>query len=411
MTTYDTQPDADVAASEAHDGEAPFVRMFGMEAAADPHPVYEELRNQCPVHRMAGWDGNTQVIISRYEDVITSLRTPEVFSSAPEAVNIGQEDKLIPLQVDPPEHAKYRRFLDPEFGPKRMAALEPEARKLVNSLIDKFEDRGKCDVHEELATPLPSGMFLALMGLPMEDLPMFLQWRDDTIRPKVPENDFEAAQKVRERVGHEISAYFERMVEERRKNPDDSLLSTIAHGQVEDRPLTREETLGICHLLLLGGLDTVTATLDCTLAYLAQHPEQRQRVVEHPELMPAVVEEMLRHQSPVMMVLRVLAQDTELNGVELKKGDHAMVLIGSANNDETEFDNPVHAEFERESNRHLAFGAGPHRCLGSNLARVELKVALEEWHRRIPDYRLADGAELLYSPGIRQTMELPLVWS
>jgi cytochrome P450 len=281
----------------------------------------------------------------------------------------------------------------------------------VNELIDKFEDRGHCDVHEEYATPLPSGMFLALMGMPMSDLPMFLGWRDDTIRPKVPAHDFEAAQKVRERVGHEITEYFERMVEERRKNPDDTLLSRIAHAEVEDRPLTREETLGICHLLLLGGLDTVTATLDCALAYLAQHPEQRRLLVDNPDLAPAAVEELLRQQSPVMMVLRVVKEDAELSGVEVKKGDHALVLIGSANADDSEFETPELAEFERESNRHLAFGAGPHRCLGSNLARVELKVALEEWHRRIPDYRLADGAELMFSPGIRQTVELPLVWS
>ena len=407
MTAYDTQPKTD---ADAPDEDAPHVQMFTLEAACDPHPTYARLRSECPVHRTEGWDGNPQVLISRYEDVVTALRTPEIFSSAPEAVNIGQEQKLIPLQVDPPDHAKYRRLLDPEFGPKRMAALEPEGRQLVNELIDKFIDRGSCNVHEELATPLPSGMFLALMGLPMSDLPMFLQWRDDTIRPDVPAGDFEAAQKVRERVSHDITEYFERMVEERRKNPDDRLLSRIAVAEVEGRPLTREETLGICHLLLLGGLDTVTATLDCALAYLAEHPDQRRRFVEHPELAPAVVEEMLRHQSPVMMVLRVLKEDTELGGVELKKGDHATVLIGSANADDTEFTDAGVAEFERESNRHLAFGAGPHRCLGSNLARVELRVALEEWHRRIPDYRIAEGAELMFSPGIRQTAELPLVW-
>jgi len=325
-------------------------------------------------------------------------------------VNIGQEDKLIPLQVDPPDHAKYRRLLDPEFGPKRMAALEPDARKLVNELIDTFEDRGHCNAHEEFATPLPSGMFLAMMGLPMSDLPLFLRWRDDTIRPDVPDNDFEAAQKVREAVGHEISAYFEKSVEERRKNPDDSLLSRIAQGQVDDRPLTREETLGICHLLLLGGLDTVTATLDCALAYLAQHPEERQLLVDNPDLTPAAVEELLRHQTPVMMVVRVIKEDAEFGGVALKKGDHATVMIGSANADDTEFPEAASVNFEREANRHLAFGAGPHRCLGSNLARVELQVALQEWHRRIPDYRLADGAELMFSPGIRQTAELPLVW-
>jgi cytochrome P450 len=385
--------------------------LFEPGVANDPHPAYARMRSECPVQRGAGWDGHPNVIVSRYEDVIWALKHPEVFSSAPEAVNIGQEQKLIPLQVDPPEHAKYRRFLDPEFSPKRMAALEPEVRTLVNTLIDKFFDRGSANVHEELATPLPSGVFLALMGLPMSDLAMFLQWRDDTIRPDVPPNDFEAATAVRERVGHEITAYFDTMVEERRANPDDTLLSRIAQGQVDDRLLTREETLGICHLLMLGGLDTVTATLDCALAYLAANPERRRAVVDDPALAAVAVEELLRHQSPVMMVIRILKEDCELGGQQLEAGDHAMILIGSANSDDTEFADATGVDLERESNRHLAFGAGPHRCLGSNLARVELRVALEEWHRRIPDYRIAEGTELTYSLGIRQTAELPLVWS
>jgi cytochrome P450 len=254
-------------------------------------------------------------------------------------------------------------------------------------------------------------MFLALMGMPMSDLPMFLGWRDDTIRPKVPAHDFEAAQKVRERVGHEITEYFERMVEERRKNPDDTLLSRIAHAEVEDRPLTREETLGICHLLLLGGLDTVTATLDCAIGHLATNDDARKCIAADPTCAAAVVEELLRAETPVMMVVRVLKQDCELGGVQLKAGDHATILIGGANADESEFHDAHVADFDRSENRHVAFGAGPHRCLGSHLARLELRIALEEWHRRIPEYRIADGEAVHYSPGIRQADHLPLVWS
>ncbi len=407
MSTYDTK----TPAADGDESEPPMARLFSLEAANDPHPAYARLRSECPVLRGEGWDGHPQVLISSYEHVCDALRAPEVFSSSPDAINIGQEQKLIPLQVDPPEHAKYRRFLDPLFGPKRMQALEPDARKLVNELIDKFESRGHCDAHGEFAEPLPSGMFLALMGLPMDDLPKFLQWRDDTIRPDVPPGDMEAAAKVRDRAGHEINEYFKAMMAERRRNPDESLMSTVAHGEVDGRPMTDEETLGTLHLLLLGGLDTVTATLDCTLAFLAQHPEYRQRLIDNPDLAPAAVEEMLRHQSPVMMVVRVVKEDAELGGVELKEGDHVSVLIGGANSDTEEFDKADEVIFDREANRHLAFGAGPHRCLGSNLARVELQVALAEWHRRIPDYRLADGAELSFSPGIRQTTPLPLVWS
>jgi cytochrome P450 len=402
MTTYDT------GTSDGNSGESV---LFDPSVANDPHAAYARLRSECPVSRGRGWNGHPHVIVSRYEDVIWALKHPDVFSSAPEAVDIGQEQKLIPLQVDPPDHAKYRRLLDPEFAPKRMVELEPSVRVLVNELIDGFVDRGACDFHEEFATPLPSGVFLALMGLPMSDLPMFLRWRDDTVRPDVLPDDFEAAAAVRERVGHEVTQYFDEMVAEVRKNPQETLLTRIAHAQVEDRPLTREETLGICHLLMLGGLDTVTATLDCALAYLAAHPDRRQAIMDDPSLASVAVEELLRQQSPVMMVVRVVKEDCELAGVPVMADDHATILIGAANSDGAEFSDAEGVDFARETNRHLAFGAGPHRCLGSNLARAELRVALEEWHRRIPEYRIADGAELTYSLGIRQTAQLPLVWS
>jgi len=385
--------------------------LFAPSVANDPLGAYERLRSECPVSRGEGWSGQPHVIVSRYEDVIWALKHPEVFSSAPEAVNIGQEQKLIPLQVDPPEHAKYRRLLDPEFAPKRMAALEPSIRVLVNELIDGFIERGACDVHEDFATPLPSAVFLALLGWPMSDLPMFLRWRADTVRPDVPADDFAAAAAVRERVGHELSEYFDEKVAEVRLDPKDDLLTRVAHAEVEGRPLTREETLGILHLLLLGGLDTVSATLDCAFAYLANHPDRRQALVNDLSLVPAAVEELLRQQTPVMMVVRVVKEDCELAGVPVKAGDHATILIGAANSDGTEFTDANGVDFTREANRHLAFGAGPHRCLGSNLARTELRVALEEWHRRIPDYRIVDGTELEYSLGIRQTSQLPLVWS
>ncbi len=404
MTTYDTE----ASANDFLNGESV---LFAPSVANDPLAAYERLRSGCPISRGEGWSGHPHVIVSRYEDVIWALKHPEVFSSAPEAVDIGQEQKLIPLQVDPPEHAKYRRLLDPEFAPKRMVALEPSIRVLVNELIDGFIERGECDVHEEFATPLPSGVFMALMGWPMSDLPMFLRWRDDTVRPDVSADDFAAAAAVRERVGHELSEYFDQKVAEVRREPQDSLLTRVAHGEVEGRPLTREETLGICHLLLLGGLDTVSATLDCAFAYLANHPERRQAIVDDPSLTAVAVEELLRQQSPVMMVVRVLKEDCELAGVQVKAGDHATILIGAANSDGTEFTDANGVDFAREANRHLAFGAGPHRCLGSNLARTELRVALEEWHRRIPDYRIVEGTELTYSLGIRQTSQLPLVWS
>ncbi|MDQ1447291.1 MAG: hypothetical protein QOC79_262, partial [Actinomycetota bacterium] len=190
----------------------------------------------------------------------------------------------------------------------------------------------------------------------------------------------------------------------------DRLLSRVVTAEVDGRPLTQAEMLGMCHLLLLGGLDTVTATLDCMIAYLAQHPERRRAVVADPELMSAAIEELLRHQTPVMMVPRIVAQDCEIGGVSIEAGDGATLLLGAANVDAEEFDDPDDVRLDRESNRHLAFGGGPHRCLGSHLARMELRVAMEEFHKRIPDYELAEGAEIHFSPGIRQADNLPLVF-
>ena len=184
--------------------------------------------------------------------------------------NIGNDVPLIPLSVDPPDHRKYRRLLDPEFSPTKMAALEPEARALVNEIIDGFADRGECEFHEDFATPLPSTIFLALVGLPQSDLPDFLRWRDDTIRPEA--STPEEAEQKRAGRGPGDQRLLRGRARGEAAHPDDRLLTRIVTGEVDGRPLTQAEKLGICHLLLLGGLDTVTATLDCMIAYLAQHP-------------------------------------------------------------------------------------------------------------------------------------------
>jgi cytochrome P450 len=382
-------------------------RVFSQECADDPHAIYGEVLEQCPIGVSPGAFGGSGVTLSKYEDVLWALKHPEVFSSK-DVVDIGGEFPLIPLSVDPPDHAKYRRLLDPEFSPRKMAALEDEMRKFVNEAIDAFIDRGECDFHEEFASPLPSTFFLALTGLPHEDLPRFLKWRDDTIRPDA--HTEAEMNRIRQEAGDAIEVYFEAALEEKRTNPDDRLFSRMVHGTVDGRPMTRAELLGACHLLLLGGLDTVTATLDCMIVYLARHPERRDALVANPELVTPAVEELLRHQTPVMMVPRVIAQDYDFNGVQLTAGDSAILLIGAANADHAEFDDAAGVLFDREANRHLAFGGGAHRCLGSHLARLELRIAIDEFHKRIPRYELADD-EIRFSPGIRQAERLPLRFS
>ena len=381
--------------------------LFSRDVADDPHPTYGQLREQCPVAR-SDLGGHSVVLLSRYDDVLWALRHPEAFTSAGGNLNLG-EQPLLPLEVDPPQHTAYRRLLNPRFVPREIERLEPAIRGVVVELMDGFVDAGSCDFHEDLATPLPSSIFLALMGLPREDLPQFMQWRDNTIRPDVAPGDLEGAERIRRETATAISEYFRGAIAERRAHPDETLLSMIVHGSVDDVALTETELLGISHLLLLGGLDTVTATLDCMVAFLAQHPEHRQELVEDPGRIPAAIEELLRWLTPVMIVPRTAAVDMTLHDVDIKAGDSVSLCLGAANTDEDAFGTDG-VDFGREANKHLAFGGGHHLCLGAHLARLEIRVVLEELHRRIPDYRVAPGAEVHFSTGIRQAEALPLVW-
>lgn len=381
--------------------------------ARDPHPFYSALRTHCPIASMEGMEGTH--IISRYEDVRFALQHPEIFSSEFEAVDIGQDRPLIPLQIDPPDHAKYRKVMDPHLAMRHMTPMEDGVRMLVNQLIDGFAARGSVDAHAEFTVPLPSTVFVELCDLDAGRLEDFLRWKDNIIRPQTrqPEVAFdpEAQAAIRHDTAREIYAFFDTLIGERLANPGDDVISRFALGEVDGQRMTHEQMLDVCFLFILGGLDTVTSTLDCSLAYLAQHPERRDQIATNPSLIPAAVEELLRLHTPVMQILRVVAQPHEMHGVQMNPGDHVIVMLGAADTDPDEFgEGADDLVLDRDVNRHLAFGGGPHRCLGSNLARFELRIALEEWHRRIPRYEIAEGAVLHYSPGIREIAELPLVF-
>lgn len=390
----DTDTDIDAAAA-----------LFGPTVADDPHAAYNRMRQECPVAR-TDVGGHATVLISRYDDLWWALRHPDHFTSEGNGLDLG-EQPLIPLEVDPPAHTAYRRLLNPQFVPREIEKLEPEVRRIVGELIDGFAARGSCDFHEDFATPLPSAIFLTLMGLPYDHLPLFLEWRDAMIRPPVEAGDFEGAKRFRVETGRQISTYFRGAIARCREAPDDGLLSRIVHSTIEGRPLEEPELLGISHLLLLGGLDTITATLDCMVAFLATHPDHRRQLAVDPACVPGAVEELLRWLTPVMVVPRSVKQDCELGGVALTAGDGVLLVLGAANGDEDRFGAPT-VDFGRTPNRHVAFGGSHHLCLGAHLARLELRVALEELHRRIPDYRIAAPADVHYSFGIRQADHLPL---
>jgi len=378
---------------------------FNLAAAgAEPHGLYRGLREGCPVLRTGGQGG---VILSRHDDVLFALRHPEIFSSV-DSVEIGNERPLIPLQIDPPEHVKYRKLLDPVFSRTRMLKLEPEVRKLASELCGRFAAGGSCDFHKQFAEPLPSTVFLRMLGLPLSRLDYFLELKDGIIRPQeLGATDHERA---RAEAGQKIYALFEEALDARAAAPTEDLLSWMMGEEVDGEKLTRQQILDICYLLLIAGLDTVTASLDTFVAYLAQHPDRRRMAVERPEMLDGIVEELLRHETPVIAVPRVVAKEVTLSGVTLQPGEKVTLLLGSANADEAGFPQPDEVDFERRPNRHLAFGGGPHRCLGSHLARMELRAALHEFHKLVPVYSLPEGTQLSYSIGIRQVDPLPLVF-
>lgn len=370
--------------------------------AANPQPFYRQAREAGAV--VAGPFG-PQVV--RRGAVEYALTHPEEFSSGMEAVDLGQSVPLIPLQVDPPDHRKYRRLLDPIFAPRRMNLLEPEITRLVNELIDGFIDKGQCEFAADFAVPLPSSVFLALVGLPLSDLDSFLEMKDGILRPVGNDLDeIQASQKV---AAGRIEDYFAEAVKDRKAKPRDDILSLFIGAEVDSQRLTDDEILGICFLFILAGLDTVTDSLECFVARLAQNPAERRQLVDDPDIIPSAVEELLRWETPVTTVARVATKDVELGGCPIRAGDNVGIVIGSANTDEEAVPGSDQVDLTRSENRHLAFGGGVHRCLGSHLARLELRIALREWHRRIPEYSIVPGAELNYMMGLRQIDSLPLI--
>jgi cytochrome P450 len=385
--------------------------MAGMdpEMAANPQALYPLMR-ECPVMALEGMPV-AGVLLSTREVIDEALRHPEIYSSNMDAVDLKNKRPMIPLQIDPPDQKKYRKLLDPLFNPRKMAAMEEEVAVLVNDLIDRFVDKGAVDFATEFSIPFPSQVFLTLLGLPLDELDTFLTMKDGIIRPDHVTGAMwgtEVATAYQQKTADSVYDYFNQVLDQREVERRDDLLSQFLDAEVEGHQLSREDILDICFLFLIAGLDTVTATLDCMFAFLAQHPEQRQQLVDDPGLIPNAIEELLRWETPVMGVARVAIQETELAGCPIHAGDQVMIMLGSANTDEAEFPDADQVRFDREVNRHLAFGGGIHRCLGSHLARMELRVALREWHRRIPEYSVEPDHTLVYTPAIRSIEHFPM---
>ena len=290
---------------EAEDG----LQMNNPEFNRHPQSGYRMLRDSGPVMTLPGMipsRANAAAhLVGRHADVVTVLRNPDIFSSRFDAVHIGQVRPLIPLQVDPPDHAKYRKLLDPLFAPRRIALLEDRTRALVSDLVETVADTGGCNFHAAVSEPLPSTVFLELLGLPVSRATEFIALKDGIIRPeaRTPEERSDMV----DATGARIYAVLEEVIDERLEAPQDCFISSFLDAEVDGQRLTREEVVDICYLFFLAGLDTVTASLDCMMARLALHPHEQRRLADDPSVIPRAVEEMLRWETPVTSVVRVLS--------------------------------------------------------------------------------------------------------
>jgi cytochrome P450 len=375
--------------------------------ASDPFGVFDAARGQ-----RAFWSSKYggYWVLTQAADIREAFQHPEWFSSRITGIPpTPRPRRLLPLELDPPEHGVYRHPLAGAFSPRAVAGMEPAIRRTCIALVDAVADRGSCEFLSDFAVPFPTTIFVELLGLPAAEASRFAAWNHSLLhahdRPE-----------VRADAKTQIAGYLDELVTRRMaevargEGRTDDLFAVLAGAEVAGRPLTEDEIFDYAFLLFIAGLDTVTAALGFSFAHLAGNTEHRKALVADPGLIPVAVEELLRAFS-VVNPARTAARDLEFADVCVKEGDRVLLATVLANRDPAEFDDPTDVRFDRPVNRHLAFGAGPHRCLGSHLARCELKVALEEFHRRIPDYRIADGAVIrAHGGGAMGVDHLPLTW-
>ncbi|HTN79044.1 MAG TPA: cytochrome P450 [Acidimicrobiales bacterium] len=384
--------------------------IFDGDYVADPTPVWSELRAKCPVAHTERWGGSW--LPTRYEDVVTIAHDVDRFSSreitvAPRAYALDSapnEIKAPPISSDPPEHLWARRLILPGFSPKSVAKYEASTRDLCRSLIDGFISTGHADAAENYAQQIPVRVIAQMLGIDESMSDQFTTWVRGVLELGL--QDPPLRQKSRE----ELIGFFAAEIAKRKENPSDDLISELLAAEVDGRPVPDVHILGTLGLLLIAGIDTTWSSIGSSLWHLATHPEDRARLAREPELIPTAIEEFLRAYSPVTMA-RIVNEDTDVNGACMHAGDRVLLNFPAANRDPDAFPDADRVIIDREVNRHVAFGVGIHRCAGSNLARMELRIALEEWLARIPEFRLADGAIVTWAGGqVRGPRQLPVIF-
>ncbi len=348
---------------------------------------YRAMRERCPVSWSDRYGGFWS--LTSYDDIHAAEHDWETFSVAPSMIlpSFATDRPLIPLDIDPPALTAYRQILLPFFTPKKMDALLPRTHELAVQLLDDYGDAEVFDA-ATFCRMLPTMVFSEYAGFPLADAAQFDVWVEQIVFARTEDLS------VALRAANDVYSYFAALIAERRaQSPGDDVISGLLASEIDGRMLTDDEMLDICYLLFVAGLETTAGTIRASLWHLAQHPDDLQRLAADPSLTPMATEEYLRALSPVQAMARTLRRDTEIGGVPMRAGERVVLAFGAANRDPERFECPDEVRLNRAENPHSAFGIGAHRCLGSNLARREVNVGLEEFIARVPRFELAAPAQ------------------
>jgi cytochrome P450 len=360
---------------------APELSFASLPMAADRGVGWKTIRDAGRVVFIDGW-----FYLSHREDVLDALRNPELFSSKKAFDVLGAPLPLVPISFDPPEHTRFRKILQPFFSPHTLNEMLPSLQKQAIDIVEDIAAKGECEVVADLAIPYPSQVFLTLFGLPLEDRDRLIAWKDSVIAlaesPSLEGADLTPAM--------ELLAYVSEAINERRANPGPDILSQVVAG--EDS-LDDAEAMGLSFLFVLAGLDTVTAAMSSALLELARNEELRAALREDPDQIDVFVEEIVRLEPPAPMLPRVTTAEVTIGDVTLPADTQVRLCVGAINRDDSDGISINDVVMDGKVHRHWGFGGGPHRCLGSHLARMELKLILGEWLQRIPEFSLQPGYE------------------
>ncbi len=403
------------AACPVHDWAEDY-DIFDPGYVRDPAPVWEELRGRCPIAHTERWGGSW--LPTRYEDLqqmvrmvpTLSSRAPLVVPPSPEMMEIleaeyekyGEASRSPPITSDPPRHQPYRRLIMPFFSPHAVEGYIPYTRELCNGLIDGFIAEGRADAAADYAEQITPRVIAHILGIDPSRADEFVTW----VRGILEFGLTEPKQMLKYRKA--VREFFYEMIAERRANPTDDAISKLIASEAEGEKLDDYKIVGMCTLLLIAGIDTTWSAISSSLLHFATHPQDQARLRAEPELLPTAVEELLRFYSPVTMAREVL-EPVSVRGVEMQPGDKVLLNFPGANRDPEAFERADEVVLDRKRNRHIAFGIGIHRCAGSNLARMELQLALRTWFDRLADFTLEDPAAVTWAGGqVRGPRSVPV---